>query len=150
MADEKQSALEIKETDIVFDCPHCGKSLAIDYRGAGLSVPCTDCGKYVPVPIPEGMELTDIDSTEEEQEVRILGLRRALAGAQFRIRELESEVAELRDRRASLEKDRAERMMRMGSILGKVGMIQEAVRRLNEAIEQISAAASGNAGGTGA
>ena len=25
---------EIRDTDIVFDCPHCGKNLVIDYRGA--------------------------------------------------------------------------------------------------------------------
>ena len=24
---------EIRDTDIVFDCPYCGKSLVIDYRG---------------------------------------------------------------------------------------------------------------------
>jgi hypothetical protein len=143
MAGEVVTSPEIKDTDIVFDCPHCGKSLAIDYRGAGLSVPCTDCGKYVPVPIPEGMELDDIDSTEEEQEVRILNLRRSLAAAHFRIRELEGEIIELRERRVSLEKDRADRMMRMGAILGKVGIVRDAVRRLNEALEQISGEQNG-------
>ena len=29
-------AAEIRDTDIQFDCPQCGKSLVIDYRGAGL------------------------------------------------------------------------------------------------------------------
>jgi hypothetical protein len=131
-------ALEIKATDIVFDCPYCGKSLAIDYRGAGLSVPCSDCGKYVPVPIPDGMELADIDSTEAEQEIRILNLRRSLAVGLHRIRELEAEVQELRDRRAALEKDRAERTMRFGSILSQVGVIQEELRHVSEALDRIS------------
>ena len=83
MTERADEPAEIKETDIVFDCPHCSKSLAIDYRGAGLTIPCTDCGKNVQVPIPEGMEITDIDSSEEEQEVRILNLRRSLAAARF-------------------------------------------------------------------
>ncbi|MBM4142074.1 MAG: hypothetical protein FJ225_00555 [Lentisphaerae bacterium] len=136
-----ENALEIKSTDIVFDCPYCGKSLAIDYRGAGLTVPCSDCGKYVPVPIPEGMELTDIDSSAEEQEIRILNLRRSLAGAQFRIQELEAEVEDLRQRRAALEKDRAARTLQFGAILNQVGVINEALRRVDEALQRIADAA---------
>lgn len=95
MADTSNETADIKDTDIVFDCPHCGKSLAIDYRGAGLSIPCTDCGQEVEVPIPEGMELTDIDSSDEEQEVRILNLRRSLAAAEFRVEQLEAQVVAL-------------------------------------------------------
>ena len=38
---------EIRDTDIVFDCPHCGKSLVIDYRGAGLQINCCQCGEEV-------------------------------------------------------------------------------------------------------
>lgn len=88
MAEEEKTpeTLEIKETDIVFDCPNCGKSLAIDYRGAGLTIPCTDCGKSVEVPIPEGMQLADIDSNVEEQGGLILNLRKSLAAAEYRIR----------------------------------------------------------------
>jgi len=138
MPESSAESLQIKATDIIFDCPFCGKSLAIDYRGAGLTVPCSDCGKFVPVPIPEGMELADIDSTEEEQELRILNLRRSLAAAQTRTQELEAEVEELRARRAALEKDRAERMRQFGGILSRVGVIQEALRRVNEALEQIT------------
>ena len=44
-------AAEIRDTDIVFDCPHCGKNLVIDYRGAGLQINCSDCGEQVLVPI---------------------------------------------------------------------------------------------------
>ena len=35
----------IRDTDIVFDCPHCGHNLAIDYRGAGLQIECVNCGE---------------------------------------------------------------------------------------------------------
>ena len=45
---------EIRDTDIVFDCPHCGKNLVIDYRGAGLQINCSSCGESVLVPIPDG------------------------------------------------------------------------------------------------
>ena len=49
---------DIRDTDIVFDCPHCGKNLVIDYRGAGLQINCSECGESVLVPIPDGMVLT--------------------------------------------------------------------------------------------
>lgn len=39
-------------TDIIFNCPHCTKSLAVDERGAGRKVKCVDCGGVVTVPIP--------------------------------------------------------------------------------------------------
>ena len=71
----------ILDTDIVFDCTFCGKSLAIDYRAAGLSVPCSDCGKLVAIPIPDGMELTDLDSTAR-------GRIPSKAAARFLLREL--------------------------------------------------------------
>ena len=51
----------IRDTDIVFDCPHCGHNLAIDYRGAGLQIECVNCGESVLVPIPDGMKIDDLD-----------------------------------------------------------------------------------------
>jgi hypothetical protein len=38
--------------DIVFECPHCGKSMAIDQRGSGMVVVCPDCQARVQVPGP--------------------------------------------------------------------------------------------------
>lgn len=134
----KKGPDDIKETDIVFDCPHCGKSLAIDYRGAGLTIPCTDCGKIVQVPIPEGMDISDIDSSEEEQEVRILNLRRSLAAAEERIKQLESEVEELDARRAQLEEMRAANMFKFGAILEKTGAVQKALQDIAVTLNEIS------------
>ena len=37
--------------DIVFNCPACGKSLAIDERAAGQAVQCTDCKQSITVPL---------------------------------------------------------------------------------------------------
>ena len=137
MTEKTSDTLEIKDTDIVFDCPHCGKSLAIDYRGAGLIIPCTDCGKHVQVPIPEGMEITDIDSTEEEQEIRILNLRRSLAGAEDRIKELEGEVEGLNTRRESLEKTHSDNIYRFDVVMEKVGLIESTLKELTEAIKDL-------------
>jgi len=135
---DPKSATGIKGTDIIFDCPHCGKSLAIDYRGAGLSIKCSDCGNDVQVPIPDGMEIEDIDSSKEEQEVRIVHLRKTVAIAQDRIHALETEVEELTARRESLERGRAEQMYRMGQVLEKMGVIEASVKTVVHAITDVA------------
>jgi len=114
---------EVKDTDIVFDCPYCSKSLAIDYRGAGLTIQCSDCGSDVQVPIPDGMELDDIDSTSEQQEIRIMHLRRSLASAQQRIQQLEAEVDGLNARRVVLERSRTAGLYRIGEIVERAAFL---------------------------
>ncbi len=138
MADQGQNSTEIKDTDIVFDCPHCSKSLAIDYRGAGLTIPCTDCGKMVDVPIPEGMELGDIDRTDEEQEIQILNLRRSLATAEYRIEQLEEEMHELRSRRDVLEHEHNQTVSRRGRLLGSVTALRDSLQTAAAAAEAIA------------
>ena len=138
MADQRQNSTEIKDTDIVFDCPHCSKSLAIDYRGAGLTIPCTDCGKMVDVPIPEGMELADIDRTDEEQEIQILNLRRSLATAEYRIEQLEEEMQELRSRRDVLEHEHNQTASRRGRLSGSVTALHDSLQTAAEAAEAIA------------
>jgi predicted RNA-binding Zn-ribbon protein involved in translation (DUF1610 family) len=138
MDTDPKSVSDIKETDIVFDCPHCGKSLAIDYRGAGLSIKCSDCGNDVQVPIPEGMEIEDIDSSSEEQEIRIMHLRKSLSLAQERIQVLENAVQELTSRRESLEKGRSESMYKMGQVLEKIGIIDESLKTVVSAVTDVA------------
>ena len=144
MADKPAGTTEdIKESDIVFDCPFCGKSLAIDYRGAGLTIPCSDCGRDVEVPIPEGMEVTDIDSTTEEQEMRILNLRRSLAGAEATITKLEAELQELRDEHNSVAEVKQEDGSRFDEILARVGLAQRAMENGLSALADVQTLAGG-------
>lgn len=127
----------IRETDIVFDCPHCGKSLVIDYRGAGLVTKCTECGGEVEVPIPEGLELDDLDQPPEEQQLTIISLRRSLGQAEERIGELESMVQGLKERRGMLEKSRAETLHRFAEIRSACGVMQRNQMELSTAIGRI-------------
>jgi len=92
---------EVPETDITFECPHCGKSLSIDPRGAGLVISCTLCGQPVTVPIPEGLEIDDFDATPEELSIQLLSARQNLAKAQAHIAAMELELDELRAYRDS-------------------------------------------------
>ncbi|MFO7534776.1 MAG: hypothetical protein R6X19_03700 [Kiritimatiellia bacterium] len=93
----------ISETDIVFDCPYCGKNLCIDYHGAGLMVACPECEKRLQVPIPEGMDITDFDSSPEEVRVRLIHMREALIEAQSHLTEQQQELASLRERCLAFE-----------------------------------------------
>ena len=79
---------EIGDNDIVFDCPSCGHGLVINYRGAGLVINCTECGMPVQVPIPDGMELADLDQEPAELQNQIRNLRRALYKAEEHGREI--------------------------------------------------------------
>ena len=88
---------EIRDTDIVFDCPHCGKSLVIDYRGAGLQINCSECSKDVLVPIPDGMELTDLDLDPGEILKQLFATRRNFQRAESQVRALKARLVSLQE-----------------------------------------------------
>jgi transcription elongation factor Elf1 len=138
MPKESSAPNEIRDSDIVFDCPHCEKSLAIDCRGAGLTITCPDCSNKVQVPIPEGMEIFDIDSTDQDQEVRIIHMREVISVSQERILELEGEVKDLKSRRDSLEKQRTENAVRFDVIGREIEIVGRAVARISEVLASAS------------
>ena len=121
---------EINDNDIVFDCPHCGHGLVINYRGAGLIINCTECNEPVQVPIPDGMELADLDQEPEELQSQIRNLRRALFKAEEHGRELENVVISLKERRTVLEKERVAQLHRLAEIRSAF----EHILRLNSEI----------------
>jgi transcription elongation factor Elf1 len=128
---------DVKDTDIVFDCSKCGKSLAIDYRGAGLTIACSDCGEQVQVPIPEWMEISDLDSSAGEQEVRILNLRRSLAAAEYRIEQLEERIGEVSAAKEQLEKLRQEDLLRVASLAGHVELMRQTTQETWKILQEI-------------
>ena len=94
---ENDDAAEIRDTDIVFDCPHCGKSLVIDYRGAGLQINCSECGESVLVPIPDGMELTDLDLDPGEVLEQLFATGRNFQKAELAIQALKARLVQLQE-----------------------------------------------------
>ena len=97
MADIEDNAqgTEIRDTDIAFDCPHCGKNLVIDYRGAGLEIKCSACEKPVLVPIPDGMQLGDLDLDNGEILRQLFATRRNYQRAELEIRKLKTCLVQL-------------------------------------------------------
>jgi uncharacterized Zn finger protein (UPF0148 family) len=129
-------------SDIDFTCPHCDHPMVINVRGAGLTVVCTDCGELVQVPIPEGMEITDLDETPEHMFAQIVHLRRDLSHADDRIIELERVVSSLMERRTTLERARLSslhRCVEMGTLLHTVLRNQNEITAVVQRIQALLA-----------
>lgn len=94
---ENAEDVEIGDTDIVFDCPHCGKNLVIDYRGAGLQINCSQCGTPVLVPIPDGMELGDLDLEPGEILKQLFATRRNFQKAELQIQSLKARLVQMQE-----------------------------------------------------
>ncbi len=99
---EEDVGTEIRDTDIVFDCPHCGHNLAIDYRGAGLQIECVNCGESVLVPIPDGMKIDDLDIEPGEILKQLFAARRNLQKAEAQIEAYQIELNSLTLQRNNL------------------------------------------------
>ena len=94
---ENTEEADIRDTDIVFDCPHCGKNLVIDYRGAGLQISCSECGVTVLVPIPDGMELNDLDLDPGEILKQLFATRRNYQKAELKVQELKARLVQMQE-----------------------------------------------------
>jgi len=128
---------EIRPTDIVFNCPHCGHSLCIDYRGAGLLTNCTECAKEVQVPIPEGMSIGDLDLSADQTLGQLFYTRRALAHAEERIADLEEVIRSLKDRRSSMEKARLTTLHHCAELSGLCQAIQHSQTDIASSVSRI-------------
>ena len=90
-------SVEIRDTDIVFDCPHCGKNLVIDYRGAGLKIECSECNKPALVPIPQEMEIADLDLDKGEILKQLFATRRNYQKAELAIDKLKARLVQMQE-----------------------------------------------------
>lgn len=126
----EKSKVRTPSQDIVFDCPHCNKSLSIDPRGAGLMIVCPDCEQQVQVP---GVPLAERNQEGVAAVTPPPGsadLAEALAAAQAKIERLVESLEETRERRRYLEKVRADNMARYELISKDLVTIQNAVDRI--------------------
>jgi len=139
----KNDNAEILDTDIVFNCPHCTKSLVIDQSAAGMLVKCTDCGEEIEVPggaveeeayhepaeAPEAIP-TVLNSAAED-------LAAALAASQQKVQELVAEKQEINKRRMHLEDERMANLNRFKLISREMNTITAAVGRIMNALRNV-------------
>ncbi len=127
---------DIRDSDILFECPRCGKSMVVDYRGAGLTIPCVDCGQPVDVPIPEGMDVTDLDTSPVDQGVRVIQMRELLADAQQKIIVQDGVIERLRADLESARRRAEDVAQRLQEVQWESDTIQRAVENLSRALKQ--------------
>jgi exonuclease VII small subunit len=138
---------EIREGDILFDCPYCGKNMAIEAAGAGLMVPCANCGKPVQVPIPNGRTpeapvaapARPAVFEEENPQGVIQQLDAALALANQQIDRLLAEKEALQERRAFLEQMRITNAARFEQIATELNTVQAALDRALDLLADVRA-----------
>ena len=129
----------VAANDIVFDCPHCGKSLAIDARGAGLMINCPECQLDVQVP---GVPLSERQADAAQpaaQAPHPPDISEALEASHAKIERLVASLEEVRDRRRYLEKIRSDNMARFELISKDLVTIQNAVDRIVAIIQDATA-----------
>ena len=69
----------------------------IDYRGAGLQISCSECGETVLVPIPDGMELNDLDLDPGEILKQLFATRRNYQKAELKVQELKARLVQMQE-----------------------------------------------------
>jgi uncharacterized Zn finger protein (UPF0148 family) len=138
MSDEVQQPsdlADIRVGDILFECPDCGKSMAIEAAGAGLMVPCASCGKTVQVPIPDAatpaapVAAAPAAVSEEDPRETIRQLDAALGMANQQLDRLVAEKEALQERRAFLEQIRISNGARFEQITAELSAVQDALDR---------------------
>ena len=140
VSDEAKDALEVSNGDIVFDCPHCGKSLAIDPRGAGLIIACPDCSQQVQVPGLPLEERAGGEAAEGTPEDALPAahaaagdpedMAAALEASHTKIARLVESLEEVRERRRYLEQLRTANIARFKQIGKELETIQHAMDRI--------------------
>lgn len=125
----------IRDTDIVFDCPHCGHNLVIDYRGAGLQINCVNCGESVLVPIPSEMNISDLDLEPGEILKQLFATRRNLQKAEAMVDTLAERMSEMTREREIREaamntleikiEELRQLCLKQGAVNGKISQIVE-------------------------
>lgn len=123
--------VEIMPTDIVFDCPNCNHNLVVDYRAAGLQVPCSQCGTIIQVPIPDGMHLEDLDCDPGELLQQLLQTRRMLVKAEQAAQQLGEKIVEMTQKVADYRKA-------LLAVKARVETLQEAAEVANATRQDIA------------
>lgn len=135
MKEPDSSTTSITENDIVFECPYCGKSMAIDKRGMGLTIECPDCAGLVRVPTVSESTARSPDSIH----LPVEGLADALDSSRHDIQGLLHQVEALTLRRDELQKYAAEQDKRLEALRREFANIQNALDRVSLVILEDSA-----------
>ena len=122
----------IQPNDIVFDCPHCGKSMAIDGAGAGMAITCPDCNNVIQVPYADTMAA---ETAADASQMQLL--HEQLSAAQNRIVDLAADLDAANLKIEHLEKTQSELKTHLEQMSTEWGVIQNALDRVMTLMQEI-------------
>jgi len=147
---------QVLDQDIVFECPHCGKSMAIDPRGAGYVITCPECTNQMTVPQPVkassgGMSATGtavsaaagvagVAATRTPVQAPVGDLSQALMESSAKVKELTERLREVSARRKYLEHVHDRSSERIEKVRQEFSVIQGALDRLYDVMQELDAA----------
>lgn len=130
MSDLISNEHAITDQDIVFECPECGKSLAIDRRGAGLTISCPGCGNPVRIPVPDDVADMELYQETGEEGLSAEELTQTLRLAKIQISQLATTLSDLSTQRRELEEARRKQDERIEKLRREFMTVQESLDRV--------------------
>ena len=144
---------QLSGRDILFECGNCGKSLAIDYRGAGLNVNCPQCESELEVPIPEGFDLAELDKEMSDSAETVLEVQQRVlepedntvapgggadAQADVQVTALKTELEALRAQRRYLEQQHVNMLKTIKAVNREVAEFHRALDELTTMLDKLT------------
>lgn len=123
----KTEKSEFTDEDIIFECPFCAKSMAIDKRGMGVTINCPQCSGMVRVPTVS--ETTD--SAPHSVTMPVEGLADALDESRDEVDELKQKISDLEALREQLEVKSSSQEGKLTSLRREFGNIQSALDQVS-------------------
>ena len=134
MIEEFKQKKDITESDIVFDCPNCRKSLAMDRRGAGLTIDCPGCNEPVRVPTPpDAVPETYKDLTEYAD---MEDLQQSLLSSRKKVDALTAQIAETAKKHEDFEAQRDKNAATINKLRSEFGHIQDALDNIYKFLQE--------------
>lgn len=127
MTDQENTPNDFTENDLIFECPYCNKSMAIDKRGMGLTINCPECDGLVRVP-------TVSESTEKSPDsvdMPVEGLADALAESRDELTALKDKLSGVDDLRVQLEEQTKRHEEQLAQLRREFGNIQSALDQVS-------------------
>jgi predicted RNA-binding Zn-ribbon protein involved in translation (DUF1610 family)/uncharacterized coiled-coil protein SlyX len=138
---------QLSGRDILFECGQCGKSLAIDCRGAGLNIQCPQCDSELEVPIPDGFDLEALDKEISDSVETVLDVKSNLLAPDKnqdssedngQIAALKTELEALRAQRRYLEQQHVNMLKTIKAVNREVAEFHKALDELTAMLDTLT------------
>ena len=135
----------VRTTDILFECPSCGKSLVVDEAAEGIIIDCPQCRTNVIVPPKSGKSAPPPTAAREESKPAEEGASGPAEGSpQKRLAVLAGQLKEIQSQRTEVTNRIAARLNDVNRDLVMMARLETSQQQIlsewNQLVERISAA----------